>query len=141
MKTKQELREGEIARYVWNKKKGTIVCISLIIVFVAVSVWKWDRLFVDLYTFIKIYLIAFGFGYSIGYVMAFLLSWNKNYLETIVSNARFRHNQRYQRFWTRYLQNLPEEEYKHLPEKIRHRDNKLAVESMMLHNEFDSYSR
>lgn len=141
MKTKQKLREEEIARYVWNKKKGTIVCISLIIVFVAVSVWKWDRLFVDLYTFIKIYLIAFGFGYSIGYVMVFLLSWNKNYLETIVSNARFRHHQRYQRFWTRYLQNLPEEEYKHLPEKIRHRDNKLAVESMMLHNEFDSYSR
>lgn len=137
MKTKKQLYEEKIQSYVWNKKKDTIVCIPLIIVFVAVSVWKWDRLFVDFYTFTKIYLIAFGFGYSIGYVIAFLLSWNKNYLETIVSNARCRHHQKYQTFWMRYLQHLSEEERERLPEKVRLRRDRLDIEAKMLHNEFD----
>jgi len=137
MKTKKELREAEIARYLWNKKKDIIIPIVLFVAIVVVSIWKWDR-FVDIYTVIKIYLISIGIGYCIGMNLCYLLLLNK---ENMIANARFRHQQRYQNFWTRYLQNLSEEEREKLPEKIRLRDNKSAVERIMLYNEFDPYSR
>lgn len=137
MKTKKELREAEIARYLWNKKKDIIIPIVLFVAIVVVSIWKWDR-FVDIYTVIKIYLISIGIGYCIGMNLCYLLLLNK---ENMIANARFRHQQRYQNFWTRYLQNLSEEEREKLPEKIRLRDNKSAVERIMLYNEFDHYSR
>lgn len=129
-KNKKELRDEEIARYLWNKKRDVILPMSLFVAIIAVSIWKWDRLFVDFYTFAKIFVTAIGIGYCLGNNLCYLLFQDK---ESMIANARSRHHQRYQTFWMKYLQ----KEEKKLPKKIQLQKDKFEVERIMLRNEFD----
>lgn len=134
MKTKKELRDEQIARYLWNEKKNRVILVTLLIAIVVVGIWKWDRVSVDFYTFAKIFVTSIGIGYCLGNVLCHLLFHDK---ESLIENARCRHHQKYQTFWMRYLQHLSEEERKKLPEKVRLRSDRLDLEARMLYNEFD----
>ena len=142
MKTKKELHEEIMKRYLWKKKRDTIVPIVLVLMLVMVGICKFDKLFVDWYAFTKIYLIAIGAGYSFGMTIAFILPVDlKKQKQVINKKIKYRLNriENLAEIITNESKNLTPEEQKAVAKiwKLREKISKLEVEYRLLEHEYN----